>query len=65
MNYLFVVPPRVAVTSVFAAYAVFGVVAVSKIVNCSGGCLGSSIDEGCSELRYAQRCAEFRESVEF
>jgi hypothetical protein len=54
MNYLFVVPPRVAVTSVFAAYAVFGVVAVSKIVNCSGGCLGSSIDEGCSELRYAQ-----------
>ena len=28
---------------------------------CSGGCLGSSSGEGRSELRYAQRCAEFRE----
>ena len=27
----------------------------------SGGCLGSSSGEGRSELRYAQRCAEFRE----
>ena len=30
-------------------------------VTCSGGCLGSSSGEGRSELRYAQRCAEFRE----
>ena len=28
---------------------------------CSGGCLGSSSGEERSELRYAQRCAEFRE----
>ncbi len=41
--------------------ALRAVCTIQNPTTCSGGCLGSSSGEERSELRYAQRCAEFRE----
>ena len=38
---------------------------ILNLENFSDGCLGSGYDEGRSELRYAVRIAEFRESSDF